>query len=187
MMMFRSIADVVRKNDLRGLLTLPRIHTGQRKLVTAEASPAFKDYQKHLARRIEAIEARTGRVQKGDDILLSVITDGRHAAIDMRLVWSDSDDEPTNKLNKLIDNVHHIWSETAEQSYLRPDGTPYPIPGAGQMIFSDLGTINVEATRGFSAYRWIKQQLIARGIPGEHIAFMQDYRKSADKQRLFAD
>ena len=61
-------------------------------------------------------------------------------------------DEPANKLNKLIDNVHRIWSETAEQSYLRPDGTPWPIPGAGQMIFSDLGTINVEATRGFSAY-----------------------------------
>ena len=187
MMMFRSIADVVQKTDLRGLLTLPRIRAGQRQLVTAEASPAFKDYQKHLARRIEAIEARTGRVQKGDDILLSVITDGRHAAIDMRLVWSDSGDEPTNKLNKLIDNVHRIWSETADQTYLRPDGTPYPNPGAGQMIFSDLGTINVEATRGFSAYRWIRRQLIARGVPAGEMAFMQDFKKSADKQRLFTD
>ena len=187
MMMFRSIADVVQKTDLRGHLKLPGIRTGQRQLITAEASPAFKDYQKHLARRIEAIEARTGRVQKGDDILLSVITDGRHAAIDMRLVRSDSDDEPANKLNKLIDNVHRIWSETAEQNYLRPDGTPWPIPGGGQMIFSDLGTINVEATRGFSAYRWIRQQLIIRGVPAGQIAFMQDYKRSAEKQRLFAD
>ncbi len=167
MMMFRSVADVVQKSDLRGLLTLPRIRTGQRQLITAEASPAFKDYQRHLAQRIEAIESRKGKVQKGDDILLSVITDGRHAAIDMRLVWHGSDDEPANKLNKLIDNVHRIWAETAVQSYLRPDGTPYPIPGAGQMIFSDLGTISVEATRGFSAYRWIRQQLIARGVPAE--------------------
>ena len=187
MMMFRSVADVVQKSDLRGLLTLPRIRTGQRQLITAEASPAFKDYQRHLAQRIEAIESRKGKVQKGDDILLSVITDGRHAAIDMRLVWHGSDDEPANKLNKLIDNVHRIWAETAAQSYLRPDGTPYPIPGAGQMIFSDLGTISVEATRGFSAYRWIRQQLIARGVPAGQIAFMQDYKRSADKQRLFAD
>src|SRR6202021_1232299 len=112
-----SIADVMQKTDLRGLLTLPRIRAGQRQLVTAEASPAFKDYQKHLARRIEAIEARTGRVQKGDDILLSVITDGRHAAIDMRLVWSASGDEPANKLNKLIGNVHRIWRETGDPSY----------------------------------------------------------------------
>ncbi|HME21501.1 MAG TPA: helicase-related protein [Acetobacteraceae bacterium] len=187
MMMFRSIADVVQKTDLRGLLTLPRIRTGQRQLVTAEASPAFKDYQRHLAERIAAIEARTGRVQKGDDILLAVITDGRHAAIDMRLVWHRSDDEPANKLNKLIDTAHRIWIETAEQNYRRPDGTDYPIPGAGQMIFSDLGTINVEATRGFSAYRWIRQQLVARGVPAGQIAFMQDFKRSADKQRLFAD
>jgi N12 class adenine-specific DNA methylase len=187
MMMFRSIADVVQKTDLRGLLTLPRIRTGQRQLITAAASPAFKDYQQHLARRIAAIEARKGKVQKGDDILLSVITDGRHAAIDMRLVWHRSEDEPANKLNRLIDTAHRIWAETAAQSYVRPDGTAYPIPGAGQMIFSDLGTINVEAARGFSAYRWIKQQLIDRGVPAGQIAFMQDYKKSADKQRLFAD
>ena len=187
MMMFRSVADVVQKTDLRGLLTLPRIRTGQRQLVTAEASQAFKNYQRHLARRIAAIESRKGKVQKGDDILLAVITDGRHAAIDMRLVWHGSGDEPANKLNKLIDNVHRIWAETAAQSYLRPDGTLYPIQGAGQMIFSDLGTISVEATRGFSAYRWIRQQLIARGVPAAQIAFMQDYKRSADKQRLFAD
>ena len=187
MMMFRSIADVVQKSDLRGYLKLPAIRGGQRQLVTAEASPAFKDYQRHLAERIAAIESRTGRVQKGDDILLAVITDGRHAAIDLRLVWPSSADEPANKLNKLIDNVHRIWSETAERRYLRPDGTPYPLPGAGQMIFSDLGTINVEAARGFSAYRWIKEQLVARGVPAGQIAFMQEFKKSADKQRLFAD
>jgi N12 class adenine-specific DNA methylase len=187
MMMFRSVADVVQKADLRSQLTLPRIRGGERQLVTAEASPAFKDYQRHLAQRIAAIEARKGKVQKGDDILLAVITDGRHAAIDMRLVWHASDDEPANKLNKLIDNVHRIWTETAAQSYLRPDGTEYPIPGAGQMIFSDLGTIAVEVTRGFSAYRWIRQQLIARGVPAGQIAFMQDYKRSADKQRLFVD
>ena len=187
MMMFRSVADVVQKADLRSQITLPRIRGGERQLITAEASPAFKDYQQHLAQRIGAIESRTGRVQKGDDILLAVITDGRHAAIDMRLVRPTSGDEPANKLNKLIDTVHRIWSETAVQNYRRPDGTPYPIPGAGQMIFSDLGTINVEATRGFSAYRWIKNALIARGVPAGQIAFMQDYKRSADKQRLFAD
>jgi N12 class adenine-specific DNA methylase/adenine-specific DNA methylase len=187
MMMFRAVADVVQKADLRGYLALPRIRGGQRQLVTAEASPAFKDYQRHLARRIEAIEARTGRVQKGDDILLSVITDGRHAAIDMRLVWPASADEPANKLNKLIETVHRIWAGTAARTYLRPDGTPYPLPGAGQLIFSDLGTLSVEATRGFSAYRWIREQLIARGVPAGQIAFMQDYKRSADKQRLFND
>ena len=183
--MFRSIADVVLKDDLRGYLKLPRIRGGQRQLITAPASEPFRAYQKHLARRIEAIKERSGRPKPGDDILLSVITDGRHAAIDMRLVWPANDDEPQNKLNRLIANVHRIWTETAANQYRRPDGTPYPTPGAGQLIFSDLGTVAVEAKRGFSAYRWIRQELIRLGVPPSEICFMQDFKKSADKQRLF--
>jgi hypothetical protein len=53
------------------------------------------------------------------------------------------------------------------------------------MIFSDLGTLAAEETRGFSAYRWIKDSLVARGVPSAQIAFMQDYKKSSAKQRLF--
>ena len=45
----------------------------------------------------------------------------------------------------------------------------------------------MEEKRGFSAYRWIRQELVRLGIPGAEIAYMQDYRRSADKQRLFND
>lgn len=185
--MFRSIADVVQKADLRQYLKLPAIRGGQRELVTATTSQEFRAYQKHLARRIEAIQERTGRPKPGDDILLSVITDGRHAAIDMRLVWPDGMNDPNNKLNKLIRSAHQIWLDTAAQRFQRPDGSAYPNPGAGQLIFSDLGTLEVEAKRGFSAYRWIKEELVRLGVPAAQIAFMQNYKKSTDKQRLFND
>ena len=187
MAMFRSVADVVLKADLRNDLKLPRIESGQRQLVTAEPSRTFKWYQRVLARRIKQIEERKRRPEKGDDILLSVITDGRHAAIDLRFVLEEYEDEQANKLNALISKVHGVWQDSRETVYRRPDGTPFPIRGGAQMIFSDLGTINVEAKRGFSAYRWIKQSLVARGIPAEQIAYMQDHKKSAAKQRLFGD
>jgi len=185
--MFRSVADVVLKGDLRFCLDLPRIKDGERQLVTAEASAAFRDYQQLLAERIRKIETRTRRVEKGDDILLSVITDGRHAAIDMRLVRPDTGNEPGNKLNCLIANVHRIWRKTAEDRYVRPNGTPFPLPGAGQLIFSDLGTLAVEATRGFSAYRWIRHELVRLGVPPAEISFMQDFKRAAEKQRLFGE
>ena len=184
---FRSVADVVLKDDLRSYLKLPRILGGERKLITAPASACFKAYQAVLAERIETIRNRRGRPQKGDDILLSVITDGRHAAVDMRLVWPGNDNEPDNKLNKLVANVQRIWRETSGHRYQRPDGTPYPLAGAGQMVFSDLGTLAVEEKRGFSAYRWIKAELIRLGVPASEIAFMQHFKRSADKQRLFND
>ena len=185
--MFRACSDIVLKDDLRQYLRLPKIKTGQRQLVTADASEAFRDYQAHLADRISEIESRTRKVQKGDDILLAVITDGRHAAIDMRLVGLANDNEPDNKLNKLIATVHDIWLRTANDRFKKPDGSPDPIPGGGQIIFSDLGTLEAEKTRGFSAYRWIRNELVRLGVPASDIAIVQDYKKTADKQRLFND
>src|SRR3984957_9848977 len=185
--MFRSVAAIVLKDDLLGYLKLPSIKGGRRQLITANASDAFRDYQKELAGRIAEIEKRTRRPEKGDDILLKVITDGRHAAIDMRLVAAWNDNEPDNKLNKLIANAYRIWVETSEQRYRQRDGSALPIPGAAQMIFSDLGTLSAEDTRSFSAYRWIRNELIRLGVPAAEIAIMQHFKRSAEKQRLFND
>ena len=103
MAIYRMSTDVVLKSDLRQYLKLPAIAGGRRQIVAAPASEAFLGYQRHLAERIKAIENRSGKPKKGDDILLSVITDGRHAAIDLRFVRSRSDNEPDNKLNALIE------------------------------------------------------------------------------------
>jgi len=185
--MFRSFADVVLPEDLRQFVKVPAISTGRRQIVTAKPTAAFKRYQLVLDARIKAIEERDRPPEPGDDILLSVITDGRHAAIDLRLVDADNDNEPDNKLNNLISNAFRIWRETAETTYVQPDGKVFELPGAAQMIFSDLGTINVEKSRGFSAYRWIRDELVRLGVPAAEIAYMQDYKKSEAKQRLFGD
>ncbi len=118
--MFRSVADVALKDDLRAYMTLPAINTGKRQIVTAPASSAFRAYQKVLDTRIKLIEERKGPPEKGDDILLAVITDGRHAAIDLRFVEPDVGSEAGNKLNKLVANVHRIWVETSTRRYVQP-------------------------------------------------------------------
>ena len=185
--MFRSFADVVLPEDLRQYVKVPAISTGKRQIVTAKPTDDFKLYQQVLDARIKAIEMRDSPAKPGDDILLSVITDGRHAAIDLRLVDFVDGNEPDNKLNKLIANALRIWRETAANTYFTRDGKPFDLPGAAQMIFSDLGTINVEKSRGFSAYRWIRDELVRLGVPASEIAFMQDHKKTEAKQRLFAD
>ena len=185
--MFRSFADVVLPDDLRRYVKVPAISTGRRQILTAKPTPAFRTYQRLLDERIKAIEMRDRPPELGDDILLSVITDGRHAAIDLRLVDPDNDNEPDNKLNLLIGNALRIWRETADATYVRPDGKHFEVAGAAQMIFSDVGTISVEKSRGFSAYRWIRDELVRRGVPASEIAFMQDFKKSEAKQRLFGD
>ena len=182
--MFRSIADVVQKDDLREYVKLPRVKGGQREVITRAGSDVFREYQTRLAERIEEIAARRGPPVKGQDIILSVIGDGRHAALDMRLVGHPFD-EPDNKLNALIATAFEIWEETSTVVYTQPGGKAYDKPGALQMIFSDIGTLAAENNRGFSAYAWIRERLVALGVPAAQIAIMQDYNTSVAKQRLF--
>ena len=175
--MFRSFADVVMPADLSQYVKVPAVSTGQRQILTAKPTLAFKAYQ----------QALDGPAQPGDDILLSVITDGRHAAIDLRLVMPAIDNEQDTKLNLLIGNAYRIWKETSANSYVRPDGKTFEATGAAQMIFSDLGTISIENSRGFSAYRWIRDELVRMGVPPSEFAYMQDCKRTEAKQRLFGD
>ena len=87
----------------------------------------------------------------------------------------------------MIARVFQIWRDTSDRRYFRADGAPDPIRGATQMVFSDLGTPSVAEARGFSAYLWAREKLIALGVPASEIAFMQDHKRSAAKQRLFND
>ncbi len=125
--MFRSFADVVMPQDLHEYVKVPAISTGRRQILTAKPTPAFKDYQLVLAERIKAIEMRDRPPEPGDDILLSVITDGRHAAIDLRLVDPDNDNEADNKLNLLVSN--------AFASGLKRRITPTSVPTASPTSF----------------------------------------------------
>ena len=184
--MFRTFADVVLREDLLPYLKLPRLKTGRRILVTAPASEEFKYQQALLAERIQLIETRKGMPKPGDDILLKVITDGRHLAIDTRFMDGQAANDPNNKVNALIGNVLRIYQDNAENVYTDPaTGRPYAIRGVAQMIFSDLGTEAALEKRGFSAYLWIRDELIRQGIPANEIAFAQHCKKSSDKQRLF--
>ena len=186
--MFRSFADVVLPEDLRDFVKVPAIAGGKRQIITAEPTPAFKAYQRLLDERITAIEERDRAPEPGDDILLSVITDGRHAAIDLRLVDPAQDNEAGQQAQRARRATPSAsGGRPASTTYRRKDGQPFEKPGAGQLIFSDLGTISVEATRGFSAYRWIRNELVRLGVPASEIAYMQDFKKSEAKQRLFND
>ena len=95
MAIYRMVADVVLQ--VRPSPVSPLAHD-QRPATPDHCgsgqAAAFNAYQRHLAERIEIIEQRTGKPKKGDDILLCVIADGRHAAIDLRFVRSNMRTSP---------------------------------------------------------------------------------------------
>jgi N12 class adenine-specific DNA methylase len=181
--MVRQNMDVVTSKQLEQYVVRPELEGGKPQLVIAKRSKEQKDYQQVLADRMEAIANRGRPPEKGDDILLSVINDGRLSAIDMRFVNPDLPSDPNSKLNLMIANVHDIWKKTKMHTFYKP-GTDEVIDKgpAAQMIFANLG---VNKKNGFGGYAWMVKDLVARGVPRNQIAIIGDYKSHSAKQALF--
>lgn len=171
--MWSLVGDSVMTKELP-YLKRPAVVTGRRQVVVGVETADQKEYKRQLSRRLKAIKDRKGPPAKGDDIILTVINDGRHAAIDPRFIKADAEAPADSKTEQLINNVFDIW-EKGRSNRLT------------QMVFCDLGLPQAETARGFSVYTHIRASLIGRGVPKEEIAFMQDYKSSEKKQQLFND
>src|SRR6266404_3745801 len=104
--------------------------------------------------------------------MLLVTTDGRKAALDLRLYDTSLPDHATSKTNRAVEQITRIWRDTAERR-------------CTQLVFCDLSTPT--GGRGFSVYEDMQGKLVGRGIPEGEIAFIQDYDSDAAKVSLFRD
>jgi N12 class adenine-specific DNA methylase len=183
----RSFMDILTSNQLGDLVVRPDVEGGGRNIMVTPTPDGYKAYQKDLENRIKAIRARKGPPKAGDDIILSVISDGRFSAIDMRFVDPKLPSDPNSKLNVVIDNMIKAYHDTANNQY-SSNGKVDELPGASQMLFVDIGLGEQSAeNRGFDMKAWIKRRLIEGGVKADHIAFMRDNKAHSKKERLFDD
>lgn len=157
MALFGSFADIQTKEDLQ--LPTPKVAGGKPAVVTVPASKALKAYIKQLVKRAEAIRGpdKKKRPHPSVDNMLKVTTDGRLAALDMRLVGGS--DDPASKLNVAVANIARIWKETADKRLT-------------QLVFCDVGT---PGNARCDLYQDIKDKLIAQGVTEREIAFVHDF------------
>lgn len=128
-------------------------------------SPEQAAYIEEIVLRTEMI--RAGLVPPTEDNLLKVTTDGRSAALDIRLVDQKALPDPgQTKVFSCALNVFKCWKNH---------------PGTAQLVFCDLGTPKKE----FNIYDELKDQLIRMGIPDTQIAFVHDAVTDAKRRKLF--
>ncbi len=127
-----------------------------------EKSPELSEYLTQLSERADRV--RSGGVDRSEDNLLKITTDGRKAALDLRLVQPDADFQPDCRAALCAENVVKIWQEGAAERLT-------------QLIFCDSSVPKPE----FNLYDEMRRLLTEQGIPAEEIAFVHDYE--GDKQR----
>ena len=159
---FKECADIKTAQDLN----LPEPEC-ERHIIAAEPTETQKNLIQSLSERAEKIHNK--QVTPDVDNMLKVTTDGIKIGLDQRLINPLLSDEPNTKINMCVNNVTDIWKKTADERLT-------------QVIFCDYSTPKKDA---FNLYDDVKSKLIANGIPENEIAFIHDYEKPQDKERLF--
>src|SRR5438093_3181876 len=165
MQMFREVADIQTAQMLQ--LPVPALENEKAAVIKAPATPQLKAFVSQLAARAEKL--KTGRVNPRADNMLKITSDGRKAALDLRLVDHRAPDHAQSKVNLAVQRIHEIWERTAANR-------------STQLVFCDLST---PKDRGFSVYNDVADKLAARGVPRPELAFVQSHESNAEKLALF--
>jgi hypothetical protein len=145
--------------------------------VRVAASHELTVFMAQIGDRAAAMAARS---EKGKDNVLSLMTESRKAALDLRLVERDTAE--LTKVDAAADRITAIWARNREREYLGEDGRPSPALGSLQIVFSDLGT----PKEGFNVYDELRTALLLRGLPRASIRFVHEANNDRDKAMLFA-
>lgn len=124
------------------------------------------DYLQRISDRAE--DVRQGLVGRQDDNMLKITTDGRKAALDLRLVNPTAGFTYQSKVARCAENVADIYYHTT-------------LNNSTQLIFCDTST----PKSGFNIYDELKKQLMLMGIPERQIAYIHDATTEKKREALF--
>ncbi|MCD8294589.1 MAG: DEAD/DEAH box helicase family protein [Clostridia bacterium] len=131
-------------------------------------TPEFDAYLKTISERADKV--RAGGVDRHKDNMLKITTDGRQAALDLRLVKPDASCSKWSKVEECAENVYY--------AYLRSNsfrGT--------QLVFCDTSTPKEK----FNIYDELRSLLVEKGIPRKEIAYIHDAQSEKTRSKLFED
>ena len=180
--LFHVAADVKSGEDLN--LPAPalakRPGDGRRapRTVITEPTAGLLAYVADLGKRAEAVRGRA--VPPDEDNMLKISSDGRKAALDLRLAGLPQ--TGPSKVDTAAEVIAGIWRDHRDDEYPGLDGTPSPVRGSLQIVFCDLGTPGER----WNVYDYLRGELAARGVPREQIRFVHEARTDRDKAELFA-
>lgn len=156
-----GIADFHQLDDTAGI----PIHDGYCDVLVSKTAD-FADYLENISQRAD--DVRQGIVSRKDDNMLKITTDGRKAALDLRLVDSSATFSYQSKVARCSENVADIYFKNSKNK-------------ATQLIFCDTSTPKAD----FNIYDELKERLMCLGVPESHIAYIHDAETETKRSQLF--
>ena len=192
-MSWRQVLDV--RTAAQANIVRPDLFGDKPITIRLPSTPQLKDFVKGLAERVEKI--KRGGVPPWRDNMLKITSEGRKAALDIRLVMPNAPTNPFNKITAMTETVYAIYEASTSRRGV-------------QLIFCDLGTpkgakdsnkdtdpinasaqddaksvVKEEVSMARGVYYEIKRKLVANGIPSAEVAFIHDCKTPADRTAMF--
>ncbi|WP_145992788.1 helicase-related protein [Micrococcus luteus] len=173
-----TFTDVVLRDQLE--TTLPKVATGDRILMAREPSEQVAAYVESLKTRIEQV--KNSPPVKGGDNMLVIVGDGRKVALDPRLVGLPADPDG-GRVAAVADQIMTVHEQTKDTVYRGTDGEPSPVTGGLQIVFCDQSTPKGDGE--WNVYQGLREELAARGMDPEKVAFIHDAKTDEARKELF--
>ena len=138
----------------------------------APASPLMKSYLRYLQERESRL---SGRAEKGADNILSIMTDGRKAAIDMRLIHPSLPNDPNSKLNMSIRKILEIYDRYKNERYTTA------------VFFDKPRSYSEDGSLRFDGVKEMKERLVAVGVDPQEMGDMRECKTFEDRYLLSVD
>ncbi len=162
---FRIVADIKTREDLN--LPIPKLKNEKPTVIALEPSDELQEYMDTLIERSDDIER--GVVLPTQDNMLKIASDGRKAALDVRLV-KNLPYEPENVKSRAVANeIYKKWLEGKDSK-------------TTQVVFCDLSTPKENT---FNIYDEIKTLLLEKGIPENEIDYIHNSKTDVQKAKTF--
>jgi len=149
-------------------------------------SKLLRRYTGQLVERAEAV--RSGKVSPSEDNMLKITSDGRKAALDMRLVAA-LPKPPVTKLGvaaRIIADIYHASAPLrAAQMVFCDLGTPKARRDEGEGDERDEGLDPEAESLANRVYDELARLLVARGVKAEEIAFIHQAKDKQARTALF--
>ena len=129
-------------------------------------TPALEAYLKNISNRADLV--RNGLISRKDDNMLLITTDGRKAALDLRLAEPAAAFDVNSKVYRCAENVWDIFRKTSPAR-------------SAQLVFCDVST----PKQAFNMYDELKRILVGFGVSESEIAFVHTADTEIKRQKLF--
>ncbi len=160
-MLLASFADFYRADGATGL---PQMDGYIDCLVGK--SEEFARYLDDISHRADNV--RSGQVSRDEDNMLKITTDGRKAALDLRLVQPAASFSYDCKVMRCAENVFELYLKTLGKR-------------STQLVFCDSST----PKGNFNVYDELRRLLIEMGVPHDTIAYIHDAQSESRREELF--